>query len=473
MRRGQWIVDRCSRGSPSRRVPIGRAAAAATEPRELVLEAGPGELPLGASADTAVWAFNGTVPGPLVRVRNGDRVRVKLVNKLDQPTTLCWHGVRLPNAMDGVADLTQPPVLPGESFAYEFVPPDSGCFWYHPHVWPNSAEQIGRGLYGVLIVDEPQPPAADEDLLVVLDDWALDADGRITGDFRGAAVAQGAGRVGATLTVNSKPAPDTRTYHPGARLRLRILNACAARIALLGFAGAKATVIAIDGQPSELFEPAGGLLPIGPGSRFEVMLDLPTTPAASPPAVTLRGDGGPDRPLITFAATGAALAPHDAVAKLPGNTLLPDRIPLEKAFKHGFTIAAVTPAQKPGPGEPAWYWSLDGRSGDGVKGPPLFTVPRGAAVSLAFNNTTSLPQQMHLHGHVFRVLHDLDDGWDPFWRDSILIAPGKTKHIAFVADNPGRWMIESLTLARQVTGLAGHFIVTDATRPAPGTRKRR
>src|SRR5437016_2461013 len=116
--------------------------------------------------DTAVWTYEGTVPGPELRVRQGEPVSIIVVNKLGEDTTVHWHGIRLPNAMDGVPGLTQPPIKPGESFVYAFAPPDAGTFWYHPHV--DSLQQLGRGLAGVLIVDEPEPVAVDRDILWML-----------------------------------------------------------------------------------------------------------------------------------------------------------------------------------------------------------------------------------------------------------------------------------------------------------------
>jgi len=100
--------------------------------------------------DTAVWAYDGTVPGPELRVRQGDPLRLVVNNKLGEDTTVHWHGIRSPNAMDGVPGLTQPPIRPGESFTYEFTPPDAGTFWYHPHA--DTLQQLGRGLAGAFIV---------------------------------------------------------------------------------------------------------------------------------------------------------------------------------------------------------------------------------------------------------------------------------------------------------------------------------
>jgi len=124
------------------RLSLGTAAFAALPPFAtaqdngvIQLTAGPSEktlYPEGA-APSSLWTYNGMSPGPEIRVRKGERVRVRLTNNLDEPTSVHWHGIRIDNAMDGVSGLTQAPVPPGESFDYDFVVPDSGTFWYHAH----------------------------------------------------------------------------------------------------------------------------------------------------------------------------------------------------------------------------------------------------------------------------------------------------------------------------------------------------
>ncbi len=454
--------------------PAGAAPAASGATVEadgwVTLEARPGALQLAAppQAATAVWAYDGTVPGPVLRIRKGDELKVRLVNRLPQPTTLCWHGVRGPNAMDGVAGLTQKAVQPGESFEYRFTPPDAGLFWYHPHAHPLSAEQVGRGLYGPLIVEEPAPPAIDHELVAVLADWTLDSAGQLRGDFVAAETAAGAGRIGPLLTVNSSAIPPASSHRPGARLRLRLLNAATARIAIVGFEGTHPMVQAIDGQPCELFEPVRQTVPIGPGARFDVTFDMPAE-AGRTVRLVLRGDGGvPDAPLLVLRTEGDAGKPRPSIEALPHNPVLPAAIPLERAFKMNLVIdGGAKPATKlpetggrsAAPSDLSRLWTVNGVGSDG-SGKPLFSVKRGMAVSLALVNKSAFAQQIHVHGHAFRLLHDLDDGWDPYWRDAVLLAEGRTKHIAFVADNPGRWMIESLVLDRQVTGLAAWFEVT-------------
>ena len=135
------------------------------------------------AAATDIWGYNGGVPGPLLRYKKGRGIKVRLVNRLAQPTSLTWPGVRIANAMDGAGGLTQEPVAPGASFDYRFTPQDSGLFSYRPGVSPFVAEQLGRGLYGALIVDETDPPPADRDMLAIIADWRLDEKGAIVADF--------------------------------------------------------------------------------------------------------------------------------------------------------------------------------------------------------------------------------------------------------------------------------------------------
>src|SRR6202035_2424481 len=152
-------------------------------------------------------------PGPLLRFKKGEEVKVRLVNKLAQPASLNWHGVRSVKAMDAAAGLTQEPVPPGGSFDYRFTPPDSGLYWYHPHALPFIGEQLDRGLYGVLIVDEAESPAADRDILVVLAEWNLAAKGQRAG-FNVATDATGAARIGPLVTLNSRAVPVEETLPP-------------------------------------------------------------------------------------------------------------------------------------------------------------------------------------------------------------------------------------------------------------------
>ena len=141
---------------------------------EITLEARVARVEIAEGVSLDAWTYNGGVPGPLIRVHVGDRLVVHFVNRLPQPTTVHWHGLRIPIQMDGVPDVSQPDVKPGESFTYDFTVPDAGLFWYHPHVM--SAAQVGFGLYGALLVEDPAEQrtvgVADE-LVMVLSDMSI------------------------------------------------------------------------------------------------------------------------------------------------------------------------------------------------------------------------------------------------------------------------------------------------------------
>src|SRR5690606_40811592 len=133
-------------GAGNVRYWLGRTENVATHHYELI--AAPLDVELVPGFNTPVWAYGGQAPGLELRCRQGERLRVRFINHLSEPTTIHWHGIRLPLAMDGVPYVSQLPVLPGEYFDYDFICRDAGSFWYHPHT--ASAEQLGRGLVGPL-----------------------------------------------------------------------------------------------------------------------------------------------------------------------------------------------------------------------------------------------------------------------------------------------------------------------------------
>ena len=218
-------------------------------------------LPYG---PTNVWSYSGSVPGPEIRVRQGDRIRVLAQNGLDEGTTIHWHGIRTPNAMDGVPFLTQDPIPVAGEFLYEFDALDAGTFWYHPH--QRSSEQVGRGLYGPLIVEEADPIRVDRDLTWMLDDWRMTRDGQIAGDFGSRHDAMHGGRIGNSVTINGQM-PERIAVRSGERIRLRLINTANARIFGLDFGALEPVVVALDGQPVTPHVPDSCLLYTSPSPR--------------------------------------------------------------------------------------------------------------------------------------------------------------------------------------------------------------
>jgi FtsP/CotA-like multicopper oxidase with cupredoxin domain len=372
--------------------------------------AGAGSQPLSARP---TLRYNGALPGPTLRGKRGEELRLRLVNELAEPTSVHWHGVRLPNPMDGVPQLTQSAIAPGASFDYRFNPPDAGTFWYHAPV----GAQVDQGLYGALIVEEDQPVGVDRDILLVLGTVADGADAR------------------APVLVNGSLRPDIAVTS-GERLRLRLINATASRRLALRLEGHAAWVMAIDGQPVEPALARDSRLALGPGNRADLFVDATRDSGTVAPLMAGVAEEQPIARLVYERGGDARKAHHSNPVALPPNAL-PARIDLKGSLK--VTLAGAKP--------------LDGA------GAPLFSVRRGRAVTLALRGTGGRPWSVHVHGHHFRLLDRLDDGWKPYWLDTLIIGE-QTERIAFVADNPGKWLIGCRALEQPSTDAGAWFAVT-------------
>jgi FtsP/CotA-like multicopper oxidase with cupredoxin domain len=438
----------------------------AAGPKTFDLVAAPARTPIvgGAHSETNVWAYNGTVPGPEIRVRQGERLRISVQNKLPESTTVHCHGIRLPNAMDGVPDLTQKPIEPGETFVYEFDCPDAGTFWYHPHV--NSAAQVGRGLYGALIVEERKPPTVDREVVWVLDDWRLRDDGSIHPDFRNFHDIAHAGRLGNTVTVNGR-VTDSFSVRSGERIRLRLINAANARIFGLNFQEHSPLVVAVDGQPVEPHAADEGLIVLAPGMRMDLLLDLTGKPGQR---YMVRDDYYSRASYAFLELAYAERALRDSV--LDGGTRLapnplaePD---LDKAERlqvvlgggmMGRMMTAIVDGREMDVRSmfrSGVAWAMNGIAATGHLHDPLLTFTRDRSYVIELINDTAWPHPMHLHGHSLRVI-SRNGRAEPLrlWQDTVLIPGREWAEIALVADNPGDWMFHCHILEHQIAGMMG------------------
>ncbi|OYW64113.1 MAG: copper oxidase [Bosea sp. 12-68-7] len=439
------------------------SAASAPAPVTRTVSAAPARQRLrpAPAVDTELWAFDGATPGPALRLQQGRTLHLRLANKTTAPLALHWHGLRGEAAMDGVGGFSQAPIAPGESFEYRLTPPDSGTILYRPLVLGGAAEPAGRGLSGLLVVEEKDPPPVDLDLPVLVTDWLLGDDNALQPFPAESPAAAAAGRLGSWITVNGAAPPQRVPVAPGARVRLRLANACNARIMRLRFDGIKAVVIAVDGQPTESFEPVRSQLPFAPGTRYDLLVDMPTEAGATAIVTALVGSGVP---LVRLVTEGAARPASTAPMALKANPTLPAAVRLQDAVRPqiviegGAKLAADLKLDMAGL-DPARPWRLNGGVGD-ASGKPLFSVRRGTPIVLAIDNRTAFLQPLHVHGHCFRLLHPLDDGWEPYFLDTVQIPDGKRLHIAFIAENPGRWLISSTVLERFDRGLWTWFEVT-------------
>lgn len=454
-------------------LPFGQFAMAGDRPlRDVQLVAARGQRRIAPEPhpETPVWSYNGSVPGPEIRVRQGERLRVLVENRLEEETTVHWHGIRVPNAMDGVPHLTQPPILPGGSFVYEFDALDAGTFWYHPH--HRSSEQSGRGLAGALIVEEAEPLRVDRELTWVLDDWRLTPQAEISDDFGHPHDMSHAGRIGNTVTINGR-IPDALPVRAGERIRLRLVNVANARVFGLEFQDHDPIVVALDGHPVTPHRPSDGRVVLGPAMRVDLVIDMTASPGARADVIdsfyrerayhlveiaygqeSLR-DGAPSWPV--------ALAPNP----LP-EPQIDTAIRHEIVFGGGAMaplvmsqMAETTRAALPAPEAMAEmmragrFWFLNNHPAHDHHA-PMLTLERDRSYVFAMTNATAWHHPIHLHGHAFRVIaRDGRATEHREWQDTVLMSPGERVDVAFVADNPGDWMLHCHVHEHHASGMMG------------------
>ncbi len=446
--------------------PLGiRVAGAASS---IDLAAGTARLPLVGIGypETEVWAFNGRVPGPVIRAVQGERLKVNVTNDLAEPTTVHWHGLRVPVGMDGVPYLSQPPIEPGQTFTYEFDLPDAGTYWYHPHI--NSSEQVGRGLHGALIVEEADPPEAARELLWVLDDWRLDQDAKIT-PFGNMHDASHNGRIGNSATINGEIL-EREDVRAGERIRLRLINAANARTFSLEFRDLDPWLMALDGQPVQPHRLGEQSLTLGAGMRADLIIDMTGEPGSD--SLVVDGHYGETYAyeLIRFAY--AAKEPLRQPARAEPAPLSPNPIAepdLSSAERHrlvfeGGAMGGMASAMMGGRmmgmrdlAQQGRLWAINGSVPDDVyREPPLLAAVIGTSHIIEMANRTAFEHPIHLHGHTFRIVsrNGRDEPQRPF-RDTVLLGVDETIEIAFVADNPGKWMFHCHILEHQGSGMMG------------------
>ncbi|WP_171130345.1 MULTISPECIES: multicopper oxidase family protein [unclassified Ruegeria] len=423
---------------------------------------------------TDVWAYAqqgaGSVPGPAIRVKAGERVSRTLLNELPQPTAVHWHGIRIDNAMDGAAPLTQAPVPTGGEFDYDFVCPDPGTYWYHSH--NRSREQVARGLAGPLIVEDTEPwlglsGAATRELILVLDDWLLNEDGSIVEDrWDDLHAAAHAGRMGNTGTVNGQSYPEF-ALRPGERVRLRMINFATDRIMPIRLPDLSPTLIALDGHP--VAPRSLEVLELAPAQRADIVVDAPAT---SPETTSLLVDIGRGNQVefASFRMEGKPVQPSEEnVRPLPPWKTLPE-VDLASAqnqplLMNGGAMRGIDEAIYQGETmdfreltSRGMAWAFNGVA-HGME-EPLFVARLGRTVRMELVNRSAFPHGIHIHGHHFTVL-SRNGVSAPYKdvRDTVLILADETVELAFVADNPGKWMIHCHMLSHQATGMMGWFEV--------------
>ena len=378
--------------------------------------------------------FNGRVPGPELRVHDGDLVEVTLVNNdIDGGVTIHWHGLDVPNAEDGVAGVTQNAVLPGQRYTYRFRVNQLGSFWYHTH--QTSSKQVRRGLYGAIVI-EPRPRRPGLDLTLVSHTY------------------------GSTPVLNGFDSIAQQAVRPGTPVRLRLVNSDST-VRRFTLSGAPFRVLALDG--SEVNEPASltnQTVEVAAGGRTDLGF---TMPSARPVLLTEENT----RVGVAFSSDGRAAPPPPP----PGPTF--DPIAYGRPAPTPFGVAShfdrrfhLTIGHRPGflDGRPGLQWTINGHIYPRV---PTFLVQRGDLVEVTIANHTGSVHPMHLHGHHVLVLSrdGVAASGSPWWADTLNVKPHQTYVVAFRADNPGLWMDHCHNLKHAARGLTMHLAYVGVRTP--------
>lgn len=416
---------------------------------EVVLEAKVSEVELAPGRRISMWTYNGLLPGPRIEARIGNTVRIRFKNSLPESTTIHWHGVRVPEAMDGVPAV-QSPIAAGAEFTYEFVVPDAGTFWYHPHV--RSDEQVERGLYGSLVVRGDNEPTTTTDRVVVLDDLLVNSDWTLAAfDPMQAMV----GRQGNLILTNGRAHPIAPMERGGLH-RFRFINAANARYFRLALPGHRLIQIGSDGGRLTAAREIDEVLLV-PGERADVLVVMAGDAGEALDWKSLRYDRGhgtgelPDA--VVFQSKNGNAEPISTPAMPTTLTSIPAlpaatvqrKLKLEESMDHGSN----------GP-----VFSINGQVHPDTD--PL-NAQLGDVEEWSIVNATEMDHPFHLHGFRFQVVSA--GGKAPAftaWRDTINIPADQT--VVFrvrLEDHPGIWMFHCHILEHAERGMMGELVVAN------------
>jgi FtsP/CotA-like multicopper oxidase with cupredoxin domain len=418
------------------------------------LTAQPTMIDLG-GRQVSTWAYGDSVPGPALRANAGDVLRVTLSNQLAVDTSVHWHGIALRNDMDGVPGITQNPIAAGSDFSYDFTVPDPGTYFYHPH----SGVQLDRGLYGVLVVDDPAEPGDyDDEWIVVLDDWldgidttpdaALEELRSSPGNAMGgmdhsnmggmhgmggegelqSPILGGAGDISYPyylINGRTTSAPHSWAGRPGDRVRLRIVNAGSDTAFRIALGGHRMSVTHSDGFPVVPVE--ADALMIGMGERFDVTVTLGD--GVFPLVASAEGKSGQAMALVR---TSPGAAPESGVwpSELSGKVLLgTDLVADESARLTQRPVARRHNVLLSGSMAP-YRWTINCKTFPDAD--PL-TVFSGERVRMRFTNMSMMFHPMHVHGHTFGLVQG------GARKDTVIVRPMQSIDVDLDADNPGQW----------------------------------
>jgi FtsP/CotA-like multicopper oxidase with cupredoxin domain len=366
------------------------------------------------SPETPIWALS----SPELRFRRGDTLQVEFANDLKVPVGLDWRGI---DGVPAIEPLISRRMLAPSGWENVKIPlRHAGTFLCDMSLLAVQNALPARGQ--PLVVAESEPVSIDRDEVLLVEEWRLRADG--------SAVVPGADPAEATdfYTLNGKPSVDV-SARTNDRLRLRFINGSRRSIIALKLESVDVTVMAIDSQPAEPFLARNSAIVLAPGSRVDTFVDVKAPPGSN---LKIHLHEGRQARTIGFIIVSheppARAAPLPPPPPLPSNGL-PAHLDLKNALRADLPLSG-----------PEWIVT----SSLAATPKPAFRAKAGRIVVLAVSNRADKPTVFRLHGHHFRLLDRLDDGWKPYWLDTLAIEPGQTQRIAFAAEHAGQWLLESV-----------------------------
>ena len=379
----------------------------------LALEARPATLALGPSQPPApIWELAASSRPGNIHLRRGDRCEVAFRNAVPVPLAPVWYGL---NGADPL--LTRAPAAPGTTETSIISISNAGTLLADFRLFEDGLKQPARPL--PVIADETSRIAVDRDEILLIEEWRVKPDGT--------AVPPGRDPKDTTtvFTLNGRTSFEL-SASAGERLRLRFINGSQRSVLAIKLESHEVQVLALDGQPSEPFPARNGALVLAPGARADAFVDAATS------AALVLHDGKEALPVGRLVVSGrlerrAALPPPQP---LPSNGV-PEKFDLKGALRFDVALGGL---------DDGWTRTANFSTASA----PAFRAKTGRTVVLAVKNPAPVTTVFHLHGQPFRLLDRLDDGWKPYWLDTLAIEPGQTQRIAFAATSPGRWLIESV-----------------------------
>ncbi len=413
---------------------------------EVTLVAAPGVAQVAPGVAVNAWLYGGALPGPTLRVTEGQTLRVRFQNGLPEATAIHWHGQPIQLGMDGVPDISRPAVAAGQEFIYELTGLIPGTYWFHPH---GHEMQLDVGMAAMLIVDPANPgndPPFDVEQTIVLDDWTNPLGGAFSGHL---------------LNGRSSAGQNEIVVQPGQRLRLRVVNAAARTNYVFALDGHPMTVTHADGnrvQPVVV-----QAIPIGIGERWDVLVDCTNPGVWSLAVSTIENRNSTQvRGVVRYAGQTAPaplstyVPPNLSSGSLLGYAQLAAYFPVPPITATPDRTFTASLGMGMGPG--GMTHTINGQVWPNVT---PFQVAAGDQVQMTFVNTGMMMMSeyhpMHVHGHFFRLTGTAGGTARPPLKDTVLIRPngqaGSSAVVQMQMDNPGRWLLHCHNMMHMASGM--------------------